>query len=152
MWCVVLRAEGGDGAMNLLQPGLRMTHPQRGKIRVHPRTVPVPFDRLGGKGRDDAKALGDAQQQVARKAEMVRDGQRVGTFAVDASIADLKLPLARQDFRVDAVNHDARVDACPGMGFYDGPPEDDIPADAAVVRALRRGIPSRRGNRAASRL
>ena len=72
---------------------------------------------------------------------MVRDGQRVGAFAGDASIADLKLPLARQDFRVDAVNHDARFDAGSGMGFDDGTPEDDIPADAAVVWALRRRVP-----------
>src|SRR5262245_20617822 len=72
---------------------------------------------------------------------MVRDGQRVGAFTGDTSIADLKLSLVWQDFRVDAVYHDARVEAGSGMGFDDGPPEDDIPADAAVIRALRRGIP-----------
>src|SRR5262245_49668937 len=72
---------------------------------------------------------------------MVRDGQRVSAFAVDASIADLKRPLARQDVRVEAVNPDACVEARPGMGFDDGPPEDHIPADAAVVGALRRWIP-----------
>ena len=100
--------------------------------------VPVAADRLRVEARDDPVPFAEPLEQIAGKEHVVRDVERIGVFAGNATVADLELPLPGHDLGVGAVEHDSRLQTGAGVGLYQLAAEGLIRPDAAVVGPLRR--------------
>src|ERR1700683_926094 len=97
-------------------------------------TVPVAEHRLGLESGVHVELLGDAEEQPARRPELVADEGR-------REDPDLELPLAHHHLGVGALNAEASLHARRGVALDYGAAGHLVPADAAVVRPLRRGEP-----------
>src|ERR1019366_898482 len=85
----------------------------------------------------DLEVLGDAEEEPPGHPELGGHVQR-------REDADLELPLAPHDLGVGALDADARIDARSRVELDDLASGHLVATDAAVVRALRRGIPDGR--------
>jgi len=107
--------------------GVGTPHRSRAKIGVAARPVPAP-QRFGMKGRAAPVLLRDAQKDVARHPQLVRDLKR-------RQRADLELPLRRRHLRICAANGYAGVQARLQVLVRYFTTETAVAAHAAVIRA-----------------
>ena len=97
-----------------------------------PSAIPVSEHRLGLQGGEDVEVLGDAEEQPARRPQLVTDERR-------REDPDLELPLAHHHLGVGALDPEAGLHAGGCVALDDLSPGHLVAADAAIIRALRCG-------------
>ncbi|KAI3479577.1 hypothetical protein L1887_58390 [Cichorium endivia] len=128
---VVALGELLDGSLDGLHAAL-LAHRVGRVVGVAASTVPVTGDGLGVERDLDAPLLSHADEEVARKGEVVA---HLDTLAR----ADLELPLGRHDLGVDARDVDTGVEAGAVVGLDEVTGEDLAGTGTAVVGTLGAG-------------
>ena len=128
-----------DDRVNRIDAEMRIACVGRGKVGVHSSAVPVAFQRFVIERDAYVVLLADTIQQVTCNPHIVTNSQGAARFSINTTIANLKLPLTRHDFCIDAVEKNARGHACPGMRLDDLPAEGVLTTGTALILTLLSG-------------